>query len=300
LAAFFIVAIKLALGLLAFLIIGYVGQFYDRRIAGLLLTFPILNAVGILTGANPFAVADAISAVVVINGLLFYVLLSYPDFIPRFRWTWNPSLRLLAQLAGWTFMWLVAAFMVTAFREKLPGAGFFLGLQIVVTVFLTWRNWTPIALGPAATLSQQAGGRQYLRSFLYWATHNARFRVVLFVITCGVILAVAYFSESKWVGMVSALPLPGFFALALLIDFAPNPRELYPIRDTVLYGPTMIIVFNWLYAHVVAGLPEEPHARLVFGMLAAFVYWTVYASLIFLATPHLARMLDRRAPSERS
>jgi hypothetical protein len=100
--------------------------------------------------------------------------------------------------------------------------------------------------------------------------------------------------------MVSALPLPGFFALALLIDFAPNPRELYPIRDTVLYGPTMIIVFNWLYAHVVAGLPEEPHARLVFGMLAAFVYWTVYASLIFLATPHLARMLDRRAPSERS
>src|SRR5438270_10465 len=129
-AAFFIIAIKLALGLIAFLIIGYVGQFHDRRIAGLLLTFPILNAVGILTGADPFAVADAISAVVVINGLLFYFLLSYPDFSPRFRWTWNPSSRLLAQLAGWTLMWLVAAFIVTAFRNRLPEAGFFLGLQI--------------------------------------------------------------------------------------------------------------------------------------------------------------------------
>ena len=136
-AAFLIIAIKLALGLLAFLIIGYVGQFYDRRIAGLLLTFPILNAVGILTGADPFAVADAISAVVVINGLLFYLLLSHPEFVPRTR---RAASRLLTQLAGWTLMWLAAAFIVTAFREELPGAGFFLILQIAITVFLLRRN----------------------------------------------------------------------------------------------------------------------------------------------------------------
>ena len=120
--------------------------------------------------------------------------------------------------------------------------------------------------------------------------------MALFVITCGIILAVAYLSESKWVGMVSALPLPGFFALALLIDFASTTRELLPIRDTVLFGPTLIIVFNWLYAHVVEALPQEPHARIVLGMLAAFVYWAVYAALIFLATPRLSGMLDRRLP----
>jgi hypothetical protein len=294
LAAFLIIAIKLALGLIAFLIIGYVGQFYDRRIAGLLLTFPILNAVGILTGADAFAVADAISAVVVINGLLFYLLLSYPEFIPRFRWTRNPPSRLLVQLAGWTLMWLTAAFIATAFREKLPGAAFFLVLQIAITVFLTWRNWTPAPAPISAAEVHNIGWREHARAFLFWATHAARFRVGLFVITCGIILAVAYFSDSKWVGMVSALPLPGFFALALLIDFALRPRDLWPIRDTVLFGPTLNIVFNWLYAHVVADLPDEPHVRLILGMLAAFVYWAIYAALILIAMPRVARMLDRR------
>src|SRR5881227_1663859 len=292
-AAFFIIAIKLALGLIAFLIIGYVGRFYDKRIAGLLLTFPILNAVGILTGADPFAVADAISAVVVINGLLFYLLLSHPEFVPRTR---RAVSRLLTQLVGWTLMWLAAAFLVTAFREKLPSVGFFLILQIAITVFLTWRNWTPAPAPISAPNVQKIGWREHARAFLFWATHAARFRVALFVITCGIILAVSYLSESKWVGMVSALPLPGFFALALLIDLSPSPRDLDPIRDTVLFGPTLIIVFNWLYAHVVAALPHESHARLTLGMLAAFAYWAIYAALIFIAMPRVARRLDRRAP----
>jgi uncharacterized membrane protein (GlpM family) len=292
LSPFYIIAIKLALGLIAFLVIGYVGKFYDRRIAGILLTFPILNAVGILTGADPFSVANAISAVVVINGLLFYFLLSYPEFVPRFRWTWNPALRLLAQLAGWTLMWLVAAFIVTAFRERLPGAVFFLCLQMAITVFLTGRNWTPVPAPITKPLSQRIGWREHVRAFVFWATHSARFRVGLFVITCGIILAVAYFSDSKWVGMVSALPLPGFFALALLIDFSPTPRDLLPIRDTVLFGPTLIIVFNWLYAHVVAALPQEADERLILGMLAALAYWAIYAALVFAATPRVARILD--------
>jgi hypothetical protein len=293
LSPFFIIAIKLALGLIAFLIIGYVGQFYDRRIAGILLTFPILNAVGILTGADPFAVADAISAVVVINGVLFYFLLSYPEFVPRFRWTWNPSLRLLAQLAGWTLIWLVAAFIVTAFREKLPGVAFFVVLQIAITSFPTWRNWTPAPASVAVPNLPKTGWREHVRAFVFWATHAARFRVALFIITCSIILAVAYFSDSKWVGMVSALPLPGFFALALLIDFVANPRDLHPIRDTVLFGPTVIILFNWLYAHVIAGLPAAPHERLILGMLAAFVYWAIYSALIFIAMPLVASALDR-------
>jgi hypothetical protein len=81
-----------------------------------------------------------------------------------------------------------------------------------------------------------------------------------------------------------------------LIDFSPNPRDLHFIRDTVLFGPPLIIVFNWLYAHAVIGLPHAPHARLILGMLAAFAYWAVYAALVFAATPRVARSLDRRAP----
>ena len=73
---------------------------------------------------------------------------------------------------------------------------------------------------------------------------------------------------------------------------APNPRALCPIRDAVLFGPTLIIIFNWLYAHVIARLPQEPHERLILGMLAALAYWAIYATLVFTATPRVARRLD--------
>jgi hypothetical protein len=174
LGALVIIAIKLALGLIAFLIIGYVGQFYDKRIAGLLLTFPILNAIGILTGADPFAVADAISAVVVVNGLLFYLLLSYPEFIPRLRWARNPAPRLLVQLAGWTLMWLIAAFIATAFREELPRAAYFFGLLLAISAFLTWRNWTPVPAAVTAPNLHKIGARQHARAPFSFGPRMAR------------------------------------------------------------------------------------------------------------------------------
>jgi hypothetical protein len=67
-----------------------------------------------------------------------------------------------------------------------------------------------------------------------------------------------------------------------------------PIRDTVLFGPTLIIVSNWVYAHVVSDLPQQLHERLVLGMLAAFGYWAIYAAFVFVAMPMIPRMLDRR------
>ena len=59
-----------------FAVLGYVGKRYDKRIAGVLLTFPILNGIGILTGNDPLAVADSIYAVVVFNGLLLFLMIA--------------------------------------------------------------------------------------------------------------------------------------------------------------------------------------------------------------------------------
>ena len=66
-----------ALELADFAAVGYIGKSYDKRIAGVLLTFPILNGIGILTGSNPLAVAHSIYAVVVFNGLVLLFAISF-------------------------------------------------------------------------------------------------------------------------------------------------------------------------------------------------------------------------------
>ena len=67
--------------------------------------------------------------------------------------------------------------------------------------------------------------------------------------------------------MASALPLPGFFALAALMDDAEQPRDpaartkLLPIRDTLFVGPLLVIPFNWTFAHALVALPPDREPR---------------------------------------
>src|SRR5689334_13534857 len=59
-------AIKLPLALLVFLLVAYVGT-VSKRVAGVLLTFPILNGIAIIASDDPVKVADAIYPLVIFN-----------------------------------------------------------------------------------------------------------------------------------------------------------------------------------------------------------------------------------------
>src|SRR6185312_606031 len=74
-------ALKLPLALAVFLIIAYAGT-ADRRIAGVLFTFPILNGVAIIASAAPVVVADAIYPLVIFNCVLFALVISFPQMLP--------------------------------------------------------------------------------------------------------------------------------------------------------------------------------------------------------------------------
>ena len=73
--------IKLPLALLVFLLIAYAGT-ANKRIAGVLFTFPILNGIAIIASADPVVVADAIYPLVIFNCVLFAALLSFPQALP--------------------------------------------------------------------------------------------------------------------------------------------------------------------------------------------------------------------------
>src|SRR5690242_9079061 len=93
--------LKLLLGLAVFLVVGYLGRFHDKRIAGVLLTFPILNGIGILAGAEPLAVADSIYAVVVFNGLLLFLMVMFCTVLPPMLAA-SPTTALVTRLLVWT------------------------------------------------------------------------------------------------------------------------------------------------------------------------------------------------------
>jgi len=282
-----IIVIKLVLGLAAFLVVGYVGKAHDKRIAGALLTFPILNGIGMLTGAAPLAIAQSIYPLVIFNSLLFYVAISVGDAWPRFAPATPPNQKLVVRLVVWTAIWLAGASALTLLHDRLPGALALFVIALVIAIPLMLGFWT----GPSV---EWLGVRRgHVREFLaLWSTSEAAERIALFLVCFALVLVAAYCLESKWVGMASALPLPGLFVLATLSVIEP-PKHLYPIRDTVLLGPFLVIPFNWLLARAVLALPSDPLLHAATGTVVTVLFWAVAAAVVIYGVPALAARLDR-------
>jgi hypothetical protein len=284
--------LKLLLGSAAFAVLGYVGRFYDKRIAGVLLTFPILNGIGILTGADPLAVADSIYAVVVFNGLLLFLTISCCRVLPPLPDTASAHTKLVARLAVWTMIWALGAVLVVLYRRHLPGPlGLFL-IQIAIAVTAAVVIWKAprhdLAMPPAAR-TFAAHGRAL---FAFWWNGAGFLRLGLFVVCCVLLLVAANFYESKWIGMLSALPLPGLFAVATLSALETR-QDFDLIRDSVLLGPVSVVAFNWIFAQIVAALPSNPAMHTMLGTSALILLLLADAVSIFWIVPRISAYLDR-------
>src|SRR3982751_3787925 len=93
-------ALKLPLALLVFLVIAYAGTI-DRRIAGVLFTFPILNGIAIIASPEPVIVADAIYPLVIFNCVLFAAVISFAQALPP-AGALPRGAKLAARVAAWS------------------------------------------------------------------------------------------------------------------------------------------------------------------------------------------------------
>jgi hypothetical protein len=282
--------IKLPLALAVFLLIAYIGT-ASKRIAGVLLTFPILNGIAVITGADPIVVADAIYPLVIFNCALFALLISFPQLLPVGalpHWA-----RLLTRVVFWAVVWFAGAYLLTDAREHLFGAAMlFAGASIFALAFMTL-FWSGPERARTATLLPH-----WTRFAAFWRSATGLWRIVFFTVAYGCLFWVSRAAlDEKWVGMASALPLPGFFALAVLIGSAEEPAAtasnglLLPLRDTVFLGPVLVIPFNWAFSHlIVFVLPDTlPRYLLLFAM------WALAALAVLLLVPRIAAHLDRRS-----
>ena len=278
--------IKLAFALAVFLLIGYVGT-VSKRIAGVLLTFPILNGIAIATSSDPLRVADAIYPVVIFNCVLFALLTSLPQAPPLAAWPRN--LQLLGRVAIWSAVWFAGASLITHVHALIPGGGVLLAGAALVAIVFMLMVWSR---RPA----EDTKPRHHAAAFVsFWGSATGCWRIVLFALAyaCLSIASRAALDE-KWVGMASALPLPGLFALATLIDETDaRPQALHPLRDTVFLGPLLVIPFNWSFAHaLVAALPHDALSR----YLLLLALWSAAALAVVLIIPRLAAYFDCRRP----
>jgi uncharacterized membrane protein (GlpM family) len=281
-------AAKLLLGLGVFAVVGYIGKSYDKRIAGVLLTFPILNGIGILTGSDPLAVARSIYAVVVVNGLVLFLMIAFCDRMPRLADA-SPTTKLVVRLLVWTAVWAVVAPLTVIWRDRLPDAGGLLLIQCVIIVaagLLFWQPRTP-GLGEASIRFALPTGADARAFVAFWRNRDGALRLLLFIATSALLLAVALVTTSQWLGMFSALPVPGLFAVATLSIV--EERDYFErMRDTVLLGPISVMAFNWLYAHAVAYFHDGAASTAALIVLlvadAVFILWS---------TPLVTRLFDR-------
>ncbi len=100
-----------------------------------------------------------------------------------------------------------------------------------------------------------------------------------------------YWRDDRWVGWASALPLPGIFALATL-SVTQSRHELASLGDTVMFGPLLVIPFNWLLARAIIQLRADGAGTLA-EIVTVLLFWIAAAALVFVAVPWFARWRDR-------
>jgi hypothetical protein len=280
-------ALKLPLALAVFLVIAYAGT-TDKRIAGVLFTFPILNGVAIIASAEPVVVADAIYPLVIFNCVLFALVISFPHALPPVG-AMPRGAKLFARVAAWSLAWFAGAFLITDFRAAIPGAVvLFVAASVFAFVFMALR-WTKPSFG----------ARMAMGFTSFWANTPGLVRIAFFILAYACLFFASRVAlDEKWVGMASALPLPGFFALAALMGEAGQTHDaeghakLLPIRDTLFLGPLLVIPFNWIFSHaLVSGLP---HDAIIARYLLLLALWTVAALAVMLLVPRLEVYLDQR------
>ncbi len=271
---------KLLLAVLAFVLIGWLGA-RDKRIGGVLLTFPLLNGIAMLTGIDPDGIARTVYLVVMWNCVFFLAAMHRFEWLPPLPARWDPDVKLVGRAFVWVLIWAAGATLLAMLRDGLPSAGWLFAIQSLLVGWYVTRRW------------RRRGPPTHPTFSAMWHNGRGYVRILCFVAVFVLLSAVAWLGHSaRWVGWASALPLPGIFALAML-SVTQDKEDMLALGDTVLLGPLLVIPFNWLLSHAIAGMRVEPAAVLA-EIIVVIVFWAVAGAAVFALVPPFARWRDRR------
>jgi hypothetical protein len=288
--------LKALLGAWLFLLILWWARNRQPRAAGMMLTFPAVNGLGLLTAetADRFVMARAMIPMIALNGVLcalYILVLRQPDAVlPGL----SPRTKAGVLLGGCLAIWGAAALWVAPWvQASLVSSGqilAWLGGYTVCSVLATalWL-WIPV--------DASTRGRQ---SFLEVLQANM-VRVSGMLVLLVLVMLLARHGAEAWAGRLSAFPLIPFYSLLALSPlYANRPQEaarLGAVGSTVLFGPPLAMAFAWVFAHYLTALalPRSPAGALTIGVAGLLILWGLCGLLIWGVLSSM-RVLESRRP----
>src|SRR5262245_21363647 len=156
-------AFKLALGISAFVLVTWLGA-RDKRIGGVLLTFPLLNGIAMLTGVDPIGIAGTIYLVATRNSWLFLFSIHRNEWLPPLPAALDEDAKIYLRVAVWMALWTVGAVAVALYRDAMSHAGWLWAIQFVLAALYICLRWRPTLPSPSPAfrkmwLNKRGGGR---------------------------------------------------------------------------------------------------------------------------------------------
>lgn len=271
--------IKALGGTCLFTLILWYAQSKHPGAAGLMLTFPALNGIGLLSAesADMFRMASAMIPMIATNGFLCagYIIMH------RRLASLLSRLPLVTQVVGvlgtGLGLWFVMAQRVMPHLPlHSPGriAVFVLVYGISIWPLTTWVLWRPS--------HHQPPGHQSLLEVIRANPH----KVCGVFVLLGAVMLAAHLGADTWAGRLSAVPILPFYSLAMIPASTPVAQQrivqLDQLGGTVLLGPLVAMAFVGGFGSYLALLKQYTSGPLywVSGILGLIACWSLCGGII--------------------
>ena len=234
---------RTAAGTALFVAFLWLVRIDDYRVAGMMLTFPMLNGIGLLgAGENAERQIKSMLPVITLNGamcFLFAWILAASEFARS-----HPALVTTLAVAAWLGVYAVLETGNIAFARNTTMTAFAAGCALASLVITYWL-WPACAFVPTATVVRSGGLTGVMEG---WAT------ILLFAFSLAIFFGFAHRFQHAHaaIGRLAALPMVPLFGLYTVATvLGPDPAalgKLETMRSMILIGWTFAVVFAMLYA----------------------------------------------------
>ncbi len=271
--------LKAGLGAALFVLILWFAQSRHPRAAGMMLTFPTLNGIGLLAAESRelHQMASAMVPMIIANGLLCagYIWVQRSIASIRGYQKWHMAGLMMICLLAWL---LLASFAAPYLQAWLKTPNTIIGLVLVYILCvspLVWRLWFP------------SGELAIERRSLLGVLHANWERVVVLLGLIVLVMVCIRIGAETWAGRLSAFPLLPLYTLVMLGTNEATDQQggtvLPQLVSTVLLGPVVAMLFVWAFVRYLALLSHYTTnvVYLVGGVLGSLVGWSLGGLLIW-------------------